>query len=72
MRIDALGLMAILAVVLPAVATIVMAVCWKRWQAAPVAKVLVVLGVFFLLVPGTCFGIALGAEGLGLLAPYHP
>lgn len=72
MRIDALGLMAILALVLPVVATVYVAWNWAKWNASTGAKVLIVLGIFFLLIPGTCFGVTIGAEWSGLLAPYHP
>lgn len=69
MRIDAIGLLMLLAVALPLLAAVVIGVSWRRWQAATFAKVLTVIGVFVLLVPGTCFGIVSAAEALKLLAP---
>lgn len=72
MRIDALGAMAIMSMVLPTIATVAIIWNWRRWSAPLGAKVFIVLGIFFLLIPGTCFGIGIGGEALGLFAPYHP
>ncbi len=72
MRIDALSFMAIMAIVLPAVATVALALGWRRWKAPTAAKVLITIGTFVLVVPGTCVGLAGGhraAAGRGEVAP---
>lgn len=72
MRIDALGFMAMMAVFLPALAVVALALGWRRWQAPTAAKLLISLGIFVLVIPGTCFGLAIAGESLRLFAPFRP
>jgi hypothetical protein len=67
--VDSLSFMAYMAVILPALALIGFIRMWPRWKAPVGAKIVVVIAVFGLLVPGTCFGLGMAGEALHIFKP---
>ena len=68
---NALQFASLMAVTLPVVGLVGIWQLWRRWQATTAAKVVIALGIMFLLVPGTCYGLTTLGEYAHVFKAMH-